>query len=318
MKQVVYQTKQIASQFNGIYNRLNKIAGGIPGVFVRSVQSFNDAQAMESAASIAYYALFSVFPLLLFITAFLSSFLADEGVQQFIVQFVEDSVPAYFQELILGNIERALDARGTVQLVSMIGLLWVASSVFTAISRNLDLAWQVTNHRNFIFGRLVGFGMIGAITIGLLILWLMSTTLVNLLPLLEIPVQYGNNIRLHDTLLWGLFSRTIPWFLIFLALFGLYRWVPSTTVKWYEAFWGAVIAAFGWDLAQRGFSWYLTSGLARYQLVYGSLGAVIAFMLWLYITAVIVLYGAHLAAAIAFQHRLKPAGSDEREKEPAL
>jgi membrane protein len=101
----------------------------------------------------------------------------------------------------------------------------------------------------------------------------------------------------------------------------VYRWVPGTRVKGYEAFLGAVVAAVGWELAQGGFSWYLTSGLARYQLIYGSLGAVIAFMLWLYVTAVVVLYGAHLSAAVAFQYRLAedtitPKKVSEEKKEP--
>ena len=68
---------------------------------------------------------------------------------------------------------------------------------------------------------------------------------------------------------------------------------------------GAAVAAVGWELANGAFKWYLTSGLARYQLVYGSLGALIALMLWIYISSIIVLFGAHLSATIAMHTRLK-------------
>jgi membrane protein len=126
---------------------------------------------------------------------------------------------------------------------------------------------------------------------------------VNILPLLEIPLWTGESIQVYDTVLWGVFARLLPWFWIFVALLNLYHWVPRTNVRWREAVWGALVCATGWEIAQRGFSWFLTSGFARYQLVYGSLGAVIAFMLWLYVSFLIVLYGAHLSAAVAYHTR---------------
>jgi membrane protein len=144
--------------------------------------------------------------------------------------------------------------------------------------------------------------MIASLT-GLLILWIISTTILSLLPWFEVPLL--GDIRIYDTYLWSILSNIIPWFLIFLTFLSLYRWVPNTKVYWWEAAWGAAVAALGWELVNRGFSWYLTSGLARYQLVYGSLGAVIALLLWLYLSALIVLYGAHLSAAIAQRTRVQ-------------
>jgi membrane protein len=83
---------------------------------------------------------------------------------------------------------------------------------------------------------------------------------------------------------------------LFLAL---YRWVPNTTVPWRAALWGAGVAAPLWEMAKRGFVWYLSSGLARYSLVYGSLGTVVALMFWLYLSASITFLGAHLTAKVA-------------------
>ena len=246
---------------------------------------------------------FSIFPLTLFLVTIATSFLEDETVQQFLVKFIEESVPLYFQDLLKGNIEEALESRGSVQFISMLGLLWAASGVFTGLTHNIDRAWKINLERNFILGRLVGLGMIAGITIGLMVLWLISTMVLNVLPLLEIPLLNGGSIQIYDTYLWGFFSRLIPWLLIFVTLLNLYRWVPRTSVRWREVVWGALLSATGWEIAQRIFSWYLTSGFARYQLVYGSLGAVIAFMLWLYVTSLIVLYGAHLCAAVAYHTR---------------
>jgi membrane protein len=90
----------------------------------------------------------------------------------------------------------------------------------------------------------------------------------------------------------------------FFALWGLYRWVPNTEVKWSEALWGASVATLAWEIATNGFTWYLSSGIVQYELLYGSLGAIVALMLWIYIISLITLFGAHLSAAIARQTRI--------------
>ncbi len=79
---------------------------------------------------------------------------------------------------------------------------------------------------------------------------------------------------------------------------AMYRWVPTVHVPWYASFWGALAASIGWKAVSTGFAWYLGSGFARYQLVYGSLGAIVAFLFLIYIIALITLFGAHLTAAV--------------------
>jgi membrane protein len=97
----------------------------------------------------------------------------------------------------------------------------------------------------------------------------------------------------------------IPWLLTFLLFQGLYRWIPNTEVKWSEAFWGALFATTAWEVTKSGFKWYISSGLASQQLVYGSLGAVIALLLWIYLSSLIMLLGAHLTAAITHYNKSK-------------
>jgi membrane protein len=79
---------------------------------------------------------------------------------------------------------------------------------------------------------------------------------------------------------------------------SLYRWVPNTKVGWSGPLVGAFLAAFAWEVAASVFAWYLGSGLVQYELIYGSLGTVVALMLWIYIGSLITLFGAHLGAAV--------------------
>jgi membrane protein len=82
---------------------------------------------------------------------------------------------------------------------------------------------------------------------------------------------------------------------------ALYRWTPNTQVEWKPASWAALVATVLWQLATYVFTWYLRVGLGRYELVYGSLGAVVALLVLVYVIAWITLFGAHLCAAIMHQ-----------------
>ncbi|MCB0163559.1 MAG: YihY/virulence factor BrkB family protein [Anaerolineae bacterium] len=274
-------------------------AFGIPMILKRTFQSFGETNAAESASSIAYYALFSLFPMVLFVISLASSVLRDEETQQKILQYIDDFLPTA-QDLVNQNIERALELQGAIQIASLVGLLWAASGVFTILAANINRAWHTAQQRNFVQGRLLALGIVLSLSL-LFILWLIFTTLLNLLPLLDIPI-FGT-LNIYDTYAWSILTQFVPSIFLLIAFLNLYRWVPNTKVRWREAIWGALVSVIGFQMITAGFRWYLTSGMARYQVVYGSLGAVIALMLWLYLSSVVVLLGAHLCAAIALQTR---------------
>lgn len=283
-----------------MYQQVDRLCGGALSITVDTIKNFSDAHAAESAASIAYYALFSLFPLLIFLIGFVSSVLENESVQQTVLDAVEQFLPAA-QQLVKANIEQALNIRGTVQIVGTIGLLWAASGVFNALGHSINRAWHTAEARNFLSGRLVALAMVASLA-GLLILWIFVTTVFNLFPRFEIPLFGG--ARIYDTYAWHITARLVPWFVIFLMFLNLYRWIPNTKVRWREAIGGAALAAVGWELANSAFRWYLTSGFATYHLVYGSLGALVALLLWIYLSSMIVLFGAHLSATIAMHTRI--------------
>ena len=291
----------IKTEAKAIYRHTNAWSRGTLGILVRTWQSFVETNAAEAAASIAYYALFSFFPLLILLVGFASSILIDIEVKETVLNFIAESLPTA-QDLVKYNIERALAVQGTAKLAGTIGLLWAATGVFTALAHNINRAWHTARKRNFFFGRLIGLAMVATLA-GLLIAWLVVTTAINLFPLLEVPLFNGKAI--YETYLWSLLSRLLPAVFLFLAVINLYRWTPNTKVRWREAIVGATVSTLGMELTTRLFSWYLTSGMARYQIIYGSLGAVVALLLWIYLSSLIVLFGAHLSAAIAFETRLK-------------
>jgi membrane protein len=283
-----------------VYQRADSLSRGILGILAHASQTFARADAAEAAASIAYYALFSLFPLLLFLVTIGSSVLEIKQVEQQVLDFTATTLPPA-QDLVRKNITRVLAQRGTVGVVSIIGLLWAATSVFTILARNINKAWHCAKPRNFLQRRLMGLIIVGILA-GLLILSLLSTTMFKLLPRLDGQTSLWGGVPLYETLTWKIASRLVPWFFTFVMFFGLYHWIPNTKVHWSEAIGGALVAATAGEITKSGFTWYLASGLVKYQLVYGSLGTLVALMLSIYLSSLIILFGAHLSAAIA-HHR---------------
>ena len=256
---------------------------------------------MEAAASIAYYALFSLFPLLLLMITFGTSVLRNEQTVDQILEYTANVLPTA-QNLVKQNIEQVLALRGPVGVFAAIGLLWAATGVFNTLARNINLAWTGAKQRNFLKSRLVALMMIITL-VALPVLSLLSSTLFSVLPWLDLNGSLWGDVSIYETTLWEISTRFIPWFFVFVMFLGLYRWVPNVDVGWTEAIWGALVAASGWEISKFGFTWFLSSGLASYQLIYGSLGTVVALMLWIYLSSVVILFGAHLSGAATYYRK---------------
>ncbi|MBN1580558.1 MAG: YihY/virulence factor BrkB family protein [Anaerolineae bacterium] len=292
-----------------IYKQVDALTGGSLGILKRAWQRFAEARASEAAASIAYYAVFSLFPLLLCLVGVVGFILTRDRVHQLVLNVTADALPAA-KALVEENIQTVLERRGTLGLVGLIGLLWSATGVFSTLARNINRAWPDVRTRNFVERRMVALGMVGTL-LTLLIVSLLSTTVLDTLSGFEIPLWGG--ISVYETAGWKAFSRVLPWLFTFLMFLGLYRWVPSADVPWAAAFWGALVSALAWEAAKRSFAWYLGSGLVRYKLVYGSLGAVVALMLWIYLSSWIALFGAHLCATLTNSTDVDRLGALESE-----
>ena len=282
-----------------VYDQINELSYGILGVIARAFKHFGSARAPQSAAGLAYYALFSLFPLLLVLVSVGGFVLERDLVQQRLLAYVTQTLPVS-QQLIKDNLEQLLALRGPVGIVGLVGLLWSATGFFNTLAYSINRAWADADLRGFVGRRLVALGMVGSLAV-LLILSLISTAVLDLVP--QLGVAVGISASIYEGPWWRIFSHLLPWLIKFLLFLALYRWVPNTRVRWQAAIWGAVVAALGWELVTGAFSWYLSSGLAQYRLVYGSLGAVVALMFWIYLSGWIALFGAHLSAAIASTHQ---------------
>jgi membrane protein len=274
------------------YQKIDHLSGDRLNILENAIRNFTEKQAAQASAGLAYYALFSIFPLLLVFVAGGSYFLDSNQVFNTVTQFVQQALPIS-KQAINENLRQVLEERGTAGIFSLLILLWSASGMFTSLAYNINLAWPRASRRNFLQNRLVGLWMIVGL-IGLIVLSLVLSWVTSRLPFMNI----ADNASPSHLVLLRLISALGSWLIIFLVFLTLYHWIPTMRVKWSATIWGALIASLAWKAVTAGFAWYLGSSFGQYQLVYGSLGAIVAFLFLIYIISLITLFGAHLSAAI--------------------
>jgi len=275
-----------------------------------SLERFVQERAPEASASLGFYAVFSLFPMLLLLAVGSSFLLEDVQAQERVLGAVVRVLPVS-GELVSQNILSVLESRGAVGIVGIVGLLWAATNVFTTLVRNLSRAWPGARLVHILRARLTALIVVLSL-IGLAVLFLLARTVVCVPASWNLPTPVAELI----TRICQLPAPTILSVFMLLSLTLLYRLIPSVQVLWREAALGGLIALVGFRAATSAFTWYLNSGLARYNVVYGSLGTLLALLSWIYMVSAIALFGAHVSAAIATHTRAPLARPPEDGEEP--
>ena len=187
--------------------------------------------------------------------------------------------------------------RGAATFVGFITLVWAASGVFDVLQHALDRAWRVPHGRALWLQRLLSLGFVGLL--GFLFLVSASTALASQEFVLQV---FGVSPLAHDLVRW--FSALTGFVLAWIAFTILYKVIPLVTVAWSVALRGGLVAAVLWQAAKVAYEIYLNF-FAQFSLVYGSVGAVIGLLLWGYISAMVLLYGGELAAALHEREKLR-------------
>jgi membrane protein len=282
--------KRLQARLKALYGRMDRCLGGVPSLLVRTAIAFDLDDGPLVARSIAYYALFSVFPAILTLIVVASSVLESEEVQESVMAVVSRAMPIV-ADVVAVNIERLLDMRETVGLLALVGLLWSASGVFSGLYRAVNRAWGIPKSQLVLSDRLYGLVMMFAV--GTFLLLAMSIG-----PALSLAQAWRPPLMrwqpgIEEAANW--LSALVPPLLSVSAFILMYRTMPRTKVMWRDVWLGGLVAGLIWEAGKQIFEWYVLN-VAVYNLIYGSVGAVIAFLLWSYLSAQILLLGAEFTA----------------------
>ena len=259
----------------------------------RGVGELYNSEGLTHAASIAYYALLSLFPLMLLGLYVLGEMTTDAADRDAVIRFVFRYFPRQFS-FISGQLDAFQTAPVTFGFWGSVALVWGSLGVFNAITSAVNHAWAVEKRRSFLKHRLVGF------------LMMTSAGLV-----LMVGLVIASLVRLAETRLGPAMART-PWIDNVSGSFGSYvatalligcvalvfYFIPNTIVRFRDVWPGAILVGVLWRLALWLFSWY-AADLATWNVIHGSIAAVVVFLLWIYVSAVILIYGVEMTASYA-------------------
>lgn len=257
----------------------------------RTWRELGDDFAVDLAASIAYYAILSLFPLAIGLISLFSLILEADVVESEVFGFFHTYLPGS-EGIFASNVEAVENIRGLLGIISAIGLLWSSSLVFGAITRAVNRAWDIPNDRPFYVEKPRHFIMVFSVT-PLVFLSVVSTTGLQVLGNEEWPVVGRLAFLEHNGI--NTLARLLP-FVFSLAIFLLiYKFAPYTRTYWRYIWPGALTAALLFDVGKSVFVWYLEN-YAAYERIYGALASVIVLLAWTYMSGLIVVIGAEVSS----------------------
>ena len=259
----------------------------------RVFKELGDDDAAHLSAGVAYYSVFSVFPLLLGLLAISGTVFTSITLQEQFLDYVTESMPGS-EEFVSKNIEELVRFRGALGIGAILGLLWSGSSAFGAMSRAINRAWDVDKDRPFYVAKTLHI----IIALGVGILFLLSSFASVAIELLS---NYSRDLGLPghefflDFGLGNLMLKAVPWAITLAVFLLLYRFVPNCKTYWRYVWTGAVVAAILFEASKGIFMWYLVN-VANYELIYGSVASMMVLLFWAYVSAFILILGAEISS----------------------
>ena len=260
-------------------------------LITRVVQELGEDDATHMAASVSYYAILSLFPLILGLSAIIGLVAESPERQQEVVDFIVEFLPGS-GDFVNDSLQGVVRFRAALGLISIFGLLWTASAVFGSITRAVNRAWDVKKDPPFYKNKPRQLAM--AVGVGILfILSVAVTSFFQWAASIEIGGQSISDL-LGGAIVAGML-RLPAYFISFAIFLAIYKYIPNTKTYWRYIWLGAAIAAVLFEFGKTLFLWYL-GNFAQYDQLYGSVASVIVLMVWFYFSAFILVLGAEFAS----------------------
>jgi membrane protein len=267
----------------------------------RALVELVNGNDVTHAASIAYYALLSFFPFLLLVFSLLGSITEDENDRIAVLTFIFRYFPTQF-DFITAQLDAFGEKRTQLGVAGALALIWASLGVFGAITSGVNEAWGVEKQRSFWKHRMVSF------------LMLVSAGGVMIVALLLVGA-----IKFAEASSFGIMLARFGWLAVFqtltanylatvLLILGVglvYYFIPNAKTRFRDVWVGAALTGILWRIAFDGFSWYISKNTSM-TMIHGSIAAVVVFLFWVFVSAIILMYGVEFTAAYARLRRRRP------------
>jgi membrane protein len=271
--------------------------------------SIYNSDDLTHAASIAYYSLLSLFPFLLVLVWLIGVVTSRADARAQTLNFVLHYFPTRL-DFVARQLEALQHQRVSLGLFGGVALTWASLGFFSAISTAVNHAWKVERNRSYLKHKLVAFLMMLA-ACGLLAL---TVFIVSVSQVVEAS-WFGAVAANYPSLLHfrGLAAKWTTTLSLIVGVGLIFYFVPTAKVRFRDVWVGATFTGLLWRIAFAGFAWWVRD-ISRFS-IHGSISAVVVFLVWIYISAVILLYGVEFTAAYS---RLLRGRHEEAPAAPAL
>lgn len=258
-----------------------------------------DNDLTTAAAAASYFSMLVLFPTLLVLLTIGNRVFGTETVEKYVIGQVLAFLPGA-QTFVRKNLE-SISTISTGIILSCLGvMIWAASWMFTVIEKALNRVWG-TSPRSFLRGRVVNFAVMGSVWLLLAGLALFTAFVTGVQAAAErIPIRQGPWLAALSGMAWQTIFVLASVAVTIILFMVLYKFLPNTHVPLTEALPGAVLAGALWEAAKFGFAFLLP--YFHYDLLYGSIGAAVALLTWVYLSSVIMLFGAQFTALLHRDH----------------
>jgi membrane protein len=283
------------------------------GVAKRAFKEFKDDNVTDWAAALTYYAVLSIFPALIVFVSLLGVFGQGEETVNTLLQIATDlGVPEEVRNTLQQPIKEVVDQRGGAGAllgIGLLGALWSASGYVGAFIRASNAIYEVEEGRKFYILRPLQIVVTIAAVLLLTIITLMIVSSG------DVAHAIGDAIGLGDTAVtvWNIVKWPVIVVIVSLMIAALYHIAPNVKqprFRWFTL--GGLLALVLWALASLGFGFYVAN-FGSYNKTYGSLGAVITFLVWLWITNNVILFGAEVNAELERGRELEAGQPAEQD-----
>lgn len=249
------------------------------------------------AAALAFYAAFSLFPLLLGLISVAAMFVSREQAQDLVFEYSRALIASQ-REFLVGTVAGVVEARGALGLLAVVLLLWSGKNLFLALEDVLEQIYGM-QRLGGVWGtiwanvRAMGFTVFASVAVVALAgaVWGLRAMLAfDLVDFLRWPRQ-----TLLVLLDW--FEYVLPVVTAAVGFLLVYRYLPARRLSWPQAALSALVATVLWEAVSLLFGWYLQN-FARLNAVYGPISGVMGFYLWLHVTSLIVILAAEVGAVV--------------------
>ena len=273
-----------------------KAALSFARIVSEAFQRYGQIDGEQCAASFAYYAFFSLFPLILLLVVVGTFFVPDrlQAAREVVTQ-VEEYVPLQTKDkaVLVDTIDHAIQNGWRAGIFGVLALVWSGLRFFQALVIGVNRAWGFKDY-NWWKLPLKNLFMIG-ILISALLLGLLAPLIFN---------RLKSILYLDLNLMVGLLPTILPPAILFYGLLMFYKFAPRRSARFSQVWIAALLATLFLELGQNVFEWYL-SAFTSFNALYGVFGTIMGLLLWIYFSGVILLLGGCIAATI---HRPRNTG----------